>query len=394
MTNQPVDDITAFSLVEGGPTWNGLRRAGLVGPALSRSPRRIAIIVAVAWLPLLLLAAAEQRLWGTSLSFLSDVEAHARLLVALPVLIYAEVLAHERLGDVIAMFQDRQMIAPADMGRFEEALARARRLRDSRLAEVVLLILVYSLGNVLWRRAIATHAGAWYGSPSATGGLDLTAAGRWFAWVSIPLFQFVLLRWYYRLFIWYQLLWRMSRLPLRLQATHPDRVGGLGFINRSLRAFSAIAFALGVMLSGLMATKILGEGKRLPDFSADIVGLVLLTQLVFLAPLLMFLPLLRRARADGVRRFGRLATQYSLEFDRKWLRGNAPGGESPLGSGDIQSLADLGNAYRTVSDMRPVPIRPRVVLWMFFVTLVPLAPLLLTLLPVGQLVDWLIGRLL
>ena len=48
-----------------------------------------------------------------------------------------------------------------------------------------------------------------------------------------------------------------------------------------------------------------------------------------------------------------LAARYAREFDRKWLRGGAPADEPLLGSGDIQSLADLGNSYEVVKEMQP-----------------------------------------
>lgn len=69
--------------------------------------------------------------------------------------------------------------------------------------------------------------------------LHLTYAGYWHAFVSIPIFQFILVRWYLRLFIWFQFLWRVSRLNLRLIATHPDRAAGIGFLAASPLPFGS-----------------------------------------------------------------------------------------------------------------------------------------------------------
>jgi len=54
----------------------------------------------------------------------------------------------------------------------------------------------------------------------------LTLPGAYFAFVSIPLFQLILLRRHVRLLVWLQLLWRISRLDLHQVPTHPDRMGG------------------------------------------------------------------------------------------------------------------------------------------------------------------------
>ena len=81
-------------------------------------------------------------------------------------------------------------------------------------------------------------------------------AGWWLMFVSMPLIQFLTLRWYYRFFIWARFLWQVSRTRLNLEATHPDGTGGLLFLARSGRAFRVVLLALGTMLSGMIANRI------------------------------------------------------------------------------------------------------------------------------------------
>ena len=69
----------------------------------------------------------------------------------------------------------------------------------------------------------------------------------------------------------------------------------------------------------------------------------------------MFTPHLARARRQGLGDFGRLANRYVTEFDEKWMHGARLPDEPLLGSADIQSLADLGNSFSTVREMRLVP---------------------------------------
>lgn len=73
---------------------------------------------------------------------------------------------------------------------------------------------------------------SWY-ARSIDGVESLTGAGLWLTWVSNPIMQFLLLRWYLRIFIWARFLWRVSRIDLALLPTHPDRNGGLGFLGAS-----------------------------------------------------------------------------------------------------------------------------------------------------------------
>jgi hypothetical protein len=209
--------------------------------------RRLLVITLVAWLPLLLLTTIGT--WAGSvsrLSFLHDVEVHARLLVALPVLIAAELVVHLRLRPVVRNFVERRIVLPQDLPRFHRAIDSAIRLRNSVPVELGLLVLVYIIGLWLWNGRVAFDAATWYANPG--GRWQLTPAGIWYVFVSVPIAQFILLRWYLRFFIWYRFLWQVSRIELNLIATHPDRCGGLAFLGRSAYAFGPILFAQGAML--------------------------------------------------------------------------------------------------------------------------------------------------
>src|SRR5208337_4226519 len=120
---------------------------------------------------------------------------------------------------------------------------------------------------------LALETATWYAVPAGTG-IRLTPAGYWYAFVSIPIFQFILLRWYLRLGIWFRFLWRVSRWKLRLLPTHPDRAGGIGFLGRSSYAFGPLLFAQGTLLAGLIASRILYHAESLHDFKMTIGALI------------------------------------------------------------------------------------------------------------------------
>ena len=88
-----------FSLVLGGPVFQFFRRTHLSGTTLELLYRRALVITAVAWLPLAILSLASGRTFGSAvaLPFLRDIETQARFLVALPILIAAELIVHIRL---------------------------------------------------------------------------------------------------------------------------------------------------------------------------------------------------------------------------------------------------------------------------------------------------------
>ena len=384
-----------FSLVLGGPLFQLLRRTHLSDDALMLVRQRVIVITLLAWLPLLLLSALEGNLWGgsTVVPFLFDVEVHVRFLVALPLLILAELVVHRRMRPLLQQFLERNLIPENAMTRFESAIASAFRLRNSVLAEVLLIALVYGVGVlIVWRHYVALDTATWYATASA-GGSQLSLAGMWFGYVSLPIFQFLLCRWYFRLFIWAHFLWQVSRIELSLVPTHPDHLGGLSFVSGQVYAFTVLAVAHGALLAGNLANRIFFLGAALTQFKVEIAVVVIFLMCVVLGPLLFFMPQLAQAKRNGSREYGVLAERYVREFDAKWLRGGAPAGEPLIGNSDIQSLADLGNSFQVVREMRIVPIKRDDVVRLVVATLLPIVPLALTMMSLEELLKTLFGVL-
>jgi len=384
-----------FSLVLGGPLFQLLRRTHLSDDALMLVRQRVIVITLLAWLPLLLLSALEGNLWGgsTVVPFLFDVEVHVRFLVALPLLILAELVVHRRMRPLLQQFLERNLIPENAMTRFESAIASAFRLRNSVLAEVLLIALVYGVGVlIVWRHYVALDTATWYATGSA-GGSQLSLAGMWYGYVSIPIFQFLLCRWYFRLFIWAHFLWQVSRIELSLVPTHPDHLGGLSFVSGQVYAFTVLAVAHGALLAGNLANRIFFLGAALTQFKVEIAVVVIFLMCVVLGPLLFFMPQLAQAKRNGSREYGVLAERYVREFDAKWLRGGAPAGEPLIGNSDIQSLADLGNSFQVVREMRIVPIKRDDVVRLVVATLLPIVPLALTMMSLEELLKTLFGVL-
>ena len=384
---KPPQDPYDFSVVLGGPLYQFVRRAHLSGDALELLRRRVTVISLFAWLPLLILSALGGRAWGTAVRvpFLVDIEVHARFLLALPLLIVAELVVHQRMRPVARQFLERGLIPDASRARFDLAMTSAVRLRNSVVAEVLLIAFVYLVGVLyVWPRYIALNVPTWYAVPVG-GHRRLSPAGWWFVYVSLPLFQFMLFRWYFRMLIWIRFLWQMARCKLSLVPTHPDRAGGLGFLSLTVIAFAPLLAAHGALLAGMIANRIFFHGSSLTDFKVELVVVVAFLLVVVLGPLLLFTPHLGLARRIGLREYGTLAQRYVREFDDKWLRGRAPADEPLVGSADIQSLADLGNSFEIVRSMRLVPFTRDTVLQLAVITLLPVVPLLLTMLSLEEL---------
>ena len=374
-----------FSLVLGGPIFQLFRRSHLAGDGLELLHRRLLIITLVAWLPLLVLSMLGPSAGHLGrLSFFRDLEVHIRFLLALPILVASELIVHSRIRPVVRRFVECGIVLPQDRPRFRRAIEMAVRVRNSVPVESGLLLFVYPVGLWLWQNQPSVEGATWYAMPG--GRWHLTRAGFWYVFVSLPILRFILLRWYTRIFIWFRFLWHISRISLHLIPTHPDRAAGLAFLGRSAYAFGPILFAQGVMLAGLVAERVLYRGENLVSFKLQIGGFVAFFVLAIVGPLLMFTPQMACAKRKGLADYGLLAQRYVEGFEQKWvLRDPAPADEL-LGASDIQSLADLGNSYALVRDMRSVPFGLQDVGRLAAATAAPLLPLLLTIFSPDELI--------
>jgi hypothetical protein len=276
---------------------------------------------------------------------------------------------------VARRFVERHIILPKDLPRFNRAVESAFALRNSIPLEIAMLVAVYTFGLWFWNGRFGIQASTWYALPG--GRWHLTPAGFWYVFISIPIAQFILLRWYMRFFIWYRFLWQVSKIPLNLIPTHPDRAGGLGFLGLISYSFGPVVFGQGAMLAGLIASRVLYHGDSLLSFKLRAGGFVVFFVCAIFAPLIVFSSQMARARRNGLADYGLLAQRYVEGFREKWIVDYGSNTGELLGTGDIQSLADLGNSYAVVNEMRIAPFGLKDVTRLATAAAAPLVPLLL-----------------
>lgn len=377
-----------FSLISGGPSYQLLQRMRLADENLYLVWRRVLVAISLTWIPLLILTVIDGVAYGSGVkvAFLHDIAVHARFLVAVPIFIAAEPYVQKLIADRSVSFLTRGIIREQDLPRFREAIERSHAIRNSWYLEFGVLAIVFSVGFLFWRDQIALDAVTWYANPSDAG-LNLTRAGYWYVVVCLPLVQFLGVRWYTRFFIWFWFLKQVSKLDLNLIPSHPDRSGGLGFLGKATYAFGPILFAQGAMLSGTIANAVIYDGQELMNFRLDGVLFIVFFVTAVLSPLCVFVPDLVRTKRRGLSEFGALASRYTGAFEEKWIKGNNPEKEPLLGSGDIQSLADLGNSYAVVKEMNMAPFVYQDVLRLAAAAAAPLLPLALLVFSPEQLLE-------
>lgn len=381
MDHNGIRETRVFLLMEGGPLFRLEKRIGLIKENTRLIARRALIFGVVTWVPLLLLSALQGTAYGSKVPvpFLCDFSAYSRFLLAIPLLLLAEIVLGARISHAVEHFISSGVVSEKDYGYFDEAIEDVLRLRDSVVPEVVIVILAYIVSAIAFRMT-SVHVSTWYADRSG-GAPAFTWAGLWLELFCVPLFQFLLLRWFWRLILWFRFLGRMGRIDLQLFPTHPDEAGGIGFIGEAQRFFGVVLFAISLGTAGVLANEIVYDKLSLQYFAPAIAVYAVIALAVIVGPLCLFTGKLFELKRNGLKLYGTLATAYTGSFDRKWIRGENPDHEALLGTGDIQSLADLGNSYSFIQRMNLLPVNLRSLINLVVATLLPMTPLLLTVMP-------------
>lgn len=386
-------NLDDFSLTKGGPFFKLMVRSGLMKPEFARPARRATFLAVFTWLPLLILSLVQGLAFDgpVELPFLWDFAVHVRFLICVPLLIIAEVLLDARTRAVVKHFVDSKLVQVKDYPAFESVVRQAGRLRDSLLAEAIIVGVVI-VSVIFLRIEYLGSASTWQVLVSEDGRIR-TLAGWWYLFLAIPFFQFLVARWVWRFLIWSHFLRSLSKMDLRLIPIHPDLAAGLGFLSPAQAKYGIIVFAVSSVIAAKIGEEILYGGASLLDYKIIIGGYVVMMLIVLLAPLLVFTPKLLMVKRRGLLEYSALGNEYTEAFDRKWIRKEVPEGEPLLGSSDIQSLADLGNSFQFVRNMRAFPIDRNSILPIVVATVLPMLPLVLTVYPFDELVLKIIGFL-
>jgi len=383
-----------FSLVVGGPFSTLLRWLCLTGPDQLPTWRAATALAIAAWLPPALLAIAQSladpRYSG--LGYFSDGMAYTRYLIAIWFLVATERYGDNRLILLAQHFRAAGLLSDDDLPRFRHALGIADRRSASAVAELVILAAALLWSGLMADLTVELARSSWQGALMGDQ-VTLSWAGSLTRFFSTPLFMFLVLRWIWRFLVWTALLYRLSRLPLRLMPLHPDRAAGLGFLSIYPSIFSGFIFALSSVVAASMITDL-----ALQRHDPDTVWLALALWLAFsmlliLGPLLVFVHPIYTVRERALLEYGRLANQHHLEFHRKWIEDGGRN-EDILGSEDVSSAADINAAVETVQKLRFLPVDFAAVLQLFVATGAPLLAVVLSQIPLQSLLQWFAGSVL
>jgi hypothetical protein len=377
------DGLADFSLL-GGPLYRLGCRLGLVRDETDTILLGL-VLGALPWIVLVALALAEG--FGPVLFSIEAIGAHVRLLVAIPLLFMCESFIDPRFTAFVHGIVRSQVVPETARPALESEIKRINRWKDAWLPETLLLAAAVLLAFSLPNENFFSHLSGTLAGSNSSAVSETTWTSQWYWMVCMTLFRFLFLRWAWRLALWCFFLWRVSRLKLRLVPIHPDRAGGLGYLEVVHTEFMPLVVAISAVQSASLAQEI-AAGRLMLDAIYPGVALTLLADaLLFIGPMCLFYRKLWQCKVNGLSNYGMFAERYVNEFDRKWLGAGVAKGDQLLGTADIQSLADLSSSVDLVRDMRLVPVSTSMLMQLGGAALLPLLPLVLFKYPLADLLE-------
>lgn len=356
--------------------------------------RKIVFYTSITWIPLLVLSAYEGLLWGKNIDipFLKEFATHIRLLIAVPLFVVAEVVVDRRVKLSMGQFNRSGLLTENARVKFELAKQKADRMSKSYLAEA--LILVFILANVLLRISANSIGLSTWMFPESDNPSAPSLAGYWGAFISFPVFQFLLFRWLWRWLIWHRLLNMVSKAGLRIIPQHPDKSGGLGFLGESPLPFGIFTFSLSIVFSAMLAERVLYQNLNLQEHYPLIGVFVSICVLINVVPLLTFIKPLSAARTKGINDYHALVAEHHLNFEDKWVANRSEKRDELLGSPDVSSAADVQMVYESIKNMTIFPFNIKTMLITVVISLLPLVGVFALQFPVVDILKMLAGLLL
>jgi hypothetical protein len=383
-----------FSIINGGMFDHFLKLIGVNKTGSKSTLRKIIFYTGLTWIPLAILTAIEGSFWGNHVDvpFINEFATHIRLLLAIWILVLAEGIVDKRVKYSVNQFNKSGILSESGKEKFERAKIIADRMCESYWAEGIILFLI--IVNLIFRITINTIDLTTWILPDKNNTSTMSLAGYWALIISFPVFQFIILRWFWRWIIWLRLLFLIAKVDLQLLPTHPDKSGGLGFLGESPLPFGIFTFVLSIVFSGMLAERVVFLEEVLQEQYLLIAVFVLFCVIINMVPLLPFIGPLISARSKGISNYHAMIAHHHREFENKWLTQKTQNKESLLGHTDASSAADISAVYELAENMTIFPFNLKTMAVTVLISIVPIISVFAIQLPMAEMLKMLAGLLL
>lgn len=391
--SEDIEQEFRLSLVRDDLPFRLQRRVGLIPRHGLGILRRAIFFSLLTWLPLVLWAGFTGRALPGVVDepLLQHFGIHVRFLFAVPLLILGEAMLHRLMARFIPYFLTSGLVREEQRREFAEIIQGVVRLRNRTLPWLVIIVLI-AAQMFMEPEPSAAHELKWAAEAGAEGAR--VGFGRWwFDCVSRPIFTVLLAAWIWRLAMLCILLKRIAGLDLALVPTHPDRAGGLGFLEKLPSAFSLFALSVSAVIASRMAHDVIYHGVHVKSLQGLAVAVLIVLVGVCMVPLLVFIRPLAAAKRQAMLEYGALVGRHGRLVRRRWILGESLDEDALLQAPEIGPVADTLALYEAVRNMRVAPIGKAAIIGVALPALIPLLALFSIEVPIKDLLKQVLGIL-
>jgi hypothetical protein len=384
------EEANQFSPIDNEPLLH-LQRVLHLAPEHGLGVVRRAIFFALlTWAPIAIWSLVRGRFVDAAVGepLLQHYGVHVRCLVAIPMFILGEATLHRAALRYFPQFVTAGIVDDVTRPRFEAAVRTLRRWRGSSIPW--LLVIGVALAVTFVDRT-PTHADEMSWAVDWKGGLGF--GGIWFAYVVRPIFVSLLLGWLWRIALLALMFARLSRIGLSLVPSHPDRAGGLGFLEKLPSAFGPVSFGLSAMLASHWAHQVVHHGMDLSAIKVPAAVFVVVWSLLLLAPLGALMPVLHSAKRAALPSYSAMVAEQGRLVRQRWIDSTTKSDAPLLEPAGVGPICDAAAMYGQVKSMRILPIGKTSLIAVLLPIVVPMLIVVTLKIPIGKLLLGLVKTL-
>ncbi len=380
-------DFKEYAFVPGGLLWKLIDRTGFDQRGKRFKILLALIFIVLCWLPLALLC-FYQLGWNQFFQlFVRDVATQARFLFVLPLLLFSRHFVKKSFAETIKTFYDSKIINKDNHIQFEKNINWLLRWRNSLVVDILFVILVY---YGFYVRETGQSGLPDFYAPWLIHENRISAAGWWYVLFSLPLLQLILYRWLYNIITWIIFLWKISKMDLKLSSLHPDGMGGIGFLKYTQLSFFPVALAFSSLVAAGMSNLIIFSGASMRDFAVLLGSMLVFVLLLFILPLLVFVPLLASVKRKCFLEYSKDAWDFARAYEKELKDYYDTGKDRP----DTSWHIDLIGSFEKTAGMRIMLIDKMILISFVGAVILPFIPVIAQEIPLKDLIATLISKFL
>ena len=379
-------EIKDYAFASGGILWKVFDRTKFESKTIRQQILFVFGLIMLCWLPIAALSLMTLGWDKFYLLFLRDIATHVRFLFVIPVLIFTPPSLNKCFNNAIRFFHETKIVDQTNTNEFERVMTWLMKWKNSKLIDIILIILVYSAFYFQENRTInqsSTYA-PWHLVDD-----HMTAAGWWYLIFSLPILQMILYRWLYTIVLWILFLKKLSKVDLHLSALHPDGVGGLGFLQYIQLSFFPVALAFSALTAGVMNNAIIFSGVSIIDYKVTIGSVLVFVLLLFILPLMLLLPLLAKVKRKYFMLYSLEAWPFARKYEEELKAFYLTEEEKP----DASWHVDMLGSFEKTKEMKIVLVDKTLLIAFSAAVILPFLPVLAQQVPLKELFVNLLGKM-